>query len=87
MVNLTGVKRQTGTGLYKVNTVKHEFLNTSEALMYSSFFLVVCVWSPHTYNPDPHTWNEAHTVPSPPTWDHTSPWLGHHGCGQWTPNV
>ena len=83
-----GVKRQTGTGLYKVNTVKREFLNTREPLMYSSLFLsFVCMSSPCTHAADPCRWGETHTVPRTPTWGHTSPQSGQgdHRCGQWTP--
>ena len=55
--------------------------------MYSSLFLsFVCVVSLYTW-PWPSRWGETHTVPRPPTWGHTSPQSGHHGCGQWAPNV
>ena len=47
-VNFMGVKRQTGTGLYKANTVKYSFLNISEALSIRPFFLALFVVSPHT---------------------------------------
>ena len=70
-VNLEGVKRQTGTGLYKVNTIKYEFLNTNETHMYSSLSLTfVCGGvgggSPSTHDRDPRRWGETHTVPRPP---------------------
>ena len=87
-VNLAGVKRQTGTGLYKVNTIKYYSLHTSEAVMYSSLFIsFVCVWSPHTDDLDPCRWGETHMVPRPPTWGHMSPQSGQgsHSCGQRAP--
>ena len=62
-----GVKRQTGTGLYKVNTVKREFLNTREPLVHSSLFLsFVCVSPPCTRAADACRWGETHTVPRTP---------------------
>ena len=50
-----------------MHTVKHEFLNTREPLIYSSLCLsFVVMWSPHTHDPDPGRWSEAHTVSRPP---------------------
>ena len=66
-VNLVGVKRQTGTGLYKVNTVKREFLNTREPLMYSSLFLsFLCVVSQYTWS-WPMQMDETQSLDNP-TW-------------------
>ena len=82
-----GGKKANRHSLYKVNSIKYWFLNTSEALMYPSLFLVfVCVVSPHTWSwPMQMGW-DSHSPQNPPS-GHVPPWSGHHSCGQPDPTV